>query len=221
MRPVVFALTQSASYHSFSSWKFSFLCEIHNHILMHVSSFPPVSTARTNHIKSAKTFCAWVQVCKPPQQHYGLPNHAYHDNPPASPCQCSPEPSRYISALSLKTSILPASLIKQIDLALLYVLFSCVCFCPVSDIALQSPSSQPPPPNWLYLEGQLEVTNAWRSILRNILTSSQTGDNVLWSLPASAMNSGKVATQQRLQFCSRHGCNKGLRVESGLALFCN
>lgn len=136
-------------------------------------------------------------------------------------CQCLPEPSRYISVLSLKTSILPASLIKQIDLALLYVLFSCVCFCPVSDIALQSPSSQPPPASWLYLEGQLEVTNAWQSILRKILTSSQTGDNVLWSLPASAMNSGKVATQQRLQFCSRHGCNKGLRVESGLALFCN
>lgn len=135
--------------------------------------------------------------------------------------QCSPEPSRYISMLSLKTAILPASLIKQIDLALLYVLFSCVCFCPVSDIALQSPSSQPSYPNWLYLEGHLEVTNAWQSILRKILTSSQTGDNVLWSLPASAVDSGKVAMQQRLQICSRHGCNKGLRVELGLVLFCN
>lgn len=81
----------------------------------------------------------------PPEQHCGLPSHAYHNIPPASPCQCWPEPSRYISTLSLKTSILPASLIKQIDLALLYVLFSCMCFCLVSDIAYSLPLLNPHP----------------------------------------------------------------------------
>lgn len=160
MRHVVFALTLSASYHSFSSWKFSFLCEIHNHILTHVSPFPPVSTARTNHIKSAKasvlestsaSLLSSTAVCQAmPSMMILQPAH-----------QCSPEPSRYISMLSLKTAILPASLIKQIDLALMYVLFSCVCFCPVSDIALQSPSSQPSSHNRLYLEVYLEVTNAF------------------------------------------------------------